>query len=105
MFPAELLEIASSEKDLWEGKPLYQAIVTQCRALGIAGATVLQGLEGYGETAAIHRPHLLRHDLPITILVVDSAEKVKALAEVVERMMDKGMMTISSVVAERVRAS
>ena len=105
MSPAKLLEISCSEKDRWESKPLHEAVVEQCRELGVAGATVLRGLEGYGETAAIHSPHLLRHDLPVTILVVDSAEKVETLARVVQRMMEKGIMTISDVSARRVRTS
>lgn len=104
MFQAKLLEISCSERDRWESKPLYEAIVEQCRALGVAGATVLRGLEGYGETAAIHRPHLLCHDLPVTILVVDTVEKIEALAQAVERMLDTGIMTTSDVAAERLLA-
>jgi PII-like signaling protein len=105
MFPAKLLEIHCAEQDRWEGKPLYEAIVAECRSLGIAGATVLRGVEGYGETSAIHHKHLLHKDAPITVLVVDEAEKVQALALAVERMMDAAVMTVCDVVARRVRAS
>jgi uncharacterized protein len=103
MFPAKLIEIHCSEQDQWEGKPLYEAIVQRCRSLGIAGATVLRGREGYGETAAIHRKHLLRNDAPITVLVVDSAEQVQALALAVEQMMNTVVLTISDAVVQRVR--
>jgi PII-like signaling protein len=105
MFRAKLIEIHCAEQDRWEGKPLHEAIVERCRELGVAGATVLRGGEGYGATAAIHRKHLLRKDAPITVLVVDQAEKVQALALAVEQMMDTMVLTISDVVARRVRAS
>jgi PII-like signaling protein len=105
MFPAKLLEVRCSEWDQLQGKPLYEAIVDRCRTLGISGATVLRGLEGYGEHVAIHRKHLLRHDAPVTVLVVDSNDRIQALALKIEQMMDTPLLTISDVMARRVRAS
>jgi uncharacterized protein len=84
-------------------KPLHEAIVERCRALKMAGATVLRGVEGYGETAAIHRQHLMKHDLPITVVVVDSAEQIQALEMAVTEMLDKGVMTLSDVRMRRVQ--
>jgi PII-like signaling protein len=104
MVPAKLIEIRCSEQDQWQGKPLYAAIVELCRSLGMAGATVLRGLEGYGVTASIHRKHLLRNDAPVTILVVDSAERIQALAQAVEPMLETAMLTVSDAIARRVRA-
>ena len=103
MLPANLIEIHCSEQDRYDGKPLYEAIVERCRALKIAGATVLRGVEGYGETAAIHREHLVKHDLPITVLVVDSAEQISALVPVLEQMMEKSVMAVSDVKMRRVQ--
>lgn len=103
MLPAKLIEIHCSEQDRYDGKPLYEAIVDRCRALKIAGATVLRGVEGYGETAAIHRQHLGKHDLPVTVVVVDSAEQVQALELAVTEMLDKGVMTVSDVRMQRVQ--
>jgi PII-like signaling protein len=103
MLPAKLIEIHCSEEDRYDGKPLYEAIVERCRALKIAGATVLRGVEGYGETAAIHREHLLGHDLPITVLVVDSAEQIVALVPVLEQMLEKSVMAVSDVKMRRVQ--
>jgi PII-like signaling protein len=102
MAPSKLIEIHCSELDRWEGKPLHEAIVERCRSLGIAGATVLRGIEGYGETAALHHQHLLRHDLPVTVLVVDEEDRIRELARAVEPMMDKGLLTISDIRARRV---
>lgn len=102
-FPAKLLRIHISESDRFEGKALYKAIVAKCRELKIAGATVFRGLEGYGETAEMHRAHMVRHDQPIIITVVDSAENLATLVSAVEPMMDTGLMAISDVQAIRVQ--
>jgi PII-like signaling protein len=52
----ELLRIFIGENDRWHGKPLYEAIVSRAREAGLAGATVLRGLMGYGAASRIHRP-------------------------------------------------
>lgn len=101
-YSARLLRIHISESDHYQGKPLYQAIVTKCRELQIAGATVFRGLEGYGETAEVHRAHLVRHDQPIVITIVDSDENLAKLIPLVENMMDTGLMAISDVRVVRV---
>jgi len=101
--PARLLRIHISEGDRFQGKPLYEAIVTKCRELKIAGASVFRGLEGYGESAEMHRSHLARHDQPILISIVDSAENLSRLVPVVEEMMDTGVMALSDVSVIRVQ--
>ncbi|MCZ2074191.1 MAG: DUF190 domain-containing protein [Bryobacterales bacterium] len=103
--PAKILRLHFSEHDHYRGKPLYEAIVEKCRELHIAGATVYRGLEGYGETAEVHRRHLLTHDLPIVVSIVDSAENVARLLPVVEEMMDKGLIAISDVEVIRIQRS
>ncbi len=103
--PAKILRLHFSEQDRHQGKPLYEAIVEKCRELRIAGATVYRGLEGYGETAEVHRPHLLAHDLPIVVTIIDSAENIARLLPVVEDMMDKGMIAISDVELIRIQRS
>jgi uncharacterized protein len=100
---AQLLRIHISEGDRFEGKPLYEAIVAKCREMKIAGATVFRGLEGYGESAEMHKAHLARHDLPILISIVDTAENLSRLIPVVEEMMDTGLMAVSGVKVVRVQ--
>jgi uncharacterized protein len=92
---AEILRIHISESDRFQGKPLYEAIVAKCRELKIAGASVFLGLEGYGETAEMHRAHIVRSDRPILITVVDTAENIRRLIPVVEGMLDTGLMATS----------
>ena len=99
--PARLLSLHFTERDQYQGKPLYEAMVAKCRELKIAGATVVRGFEGYGETAEMHRPHLLRHDLPVVVNVVDSAESIERLLPVLEDMMDKGLITVCDVEISR----
>lgn len=102
-YPAKLLRIHISETDRFQGKPLYEAIVARCRELKIAGATVFRGLEGYGESAEMHKSHLARHDQPIMISVVDTADNLRRLVPAVEEMMDTGLMAVSEVLVVRVQ--
>src|SRR5258708_39202949 len=90
--PAKRLALHFTERDRHDGKPLYEAIVEKCRELKIAGATVFRGLEGYGDTAEIHRSHVLTHDLPIVVQIVDSNENILRLLPVVEGMMATGLI-------------
>src|SRR5947209_6376962 len=101
--PAKLLRVHLCEVDRYGDKPLYEAIVEKCHELKIAGATVFRGLEGYGDTAEIHRSHVFAHDLPIVVQIVDSVENIQRLLPVVEEMMDKGLIAISDVTAARIQ--
>jgi len=101
--PAKLLRLHFTERDRYRGKPLYEAIVQKCQELRIAGATVFRGLEGYGDTAEIHRSHILTHDLPIVVQIVDSEENVLRLLPIVEEMMDRGLIAMSDVTMIRIQ--
>jgi PII-like signaling protein len=69
----------------------------------IAGATVFRGLEGYGETGEIHKSHLVRHNQPILISIVDTAENINRLIPVIEQMIGTGMLAESDVQMIRVQ--
>jgi uncharacterized protein len=100
--PAKLLRVHVTESDRHLGKPLHEAIIEKCRELKIAGATVFRGVEGYGEAAEIHRLHLLGHDLPIVVQIVDTPDNIERLLPVIEDMLDKGLIAISDVRALRI---
>jgi PII-like signaling protein len=100
---ARILRIHTSETDRYQGKPLYEALVAKCRELKIAGATVFRGLEGYGETAEMHRAHLIRHEQPIIIVIVDVPENLERLLPAVEQMMTTGVLASSEVAMIRVQ--
>jgi hypothetical protein len=100
--PAKLLRLHFSESDKYQGRPLYEAIVERCREFSIAGATVFRGVEGYGESAEIHRHHLMTHDQPITVTIIDSEENIRRFLPAAEEMVDTGLIAISDVQAVRI---
>jgi PII-like signaling protein len=99
---AKLLRVHFGEGELYQGRPLYEAMVQRCRELGIAGATVLRALEGYGETAEIHRRHLAGKDQPIVVIIVDTEQNLDRLIPELEGMIDTGMIVTSDVECIRV---
>lgn len=98
----KILRVHLLESDRYQGQPLFEAIVAKCRELRIRGASVFRGLEGYGETAELHRAHLVRHDQPIVIVIVDIEENLNRLVPVIEEMMDTGVLATSDVEMIRV---
>jgi PII-like signaling protein len=95
-----LLRVFIGESDTFEHKPLYETIVQKARELGLAGATVLRGVEGYGAHSVVHKAHLLEMstDLPMVIEIVDTEEKIKLLLPHLESMVQEGMVTMEYVV-------
>ncbi len=100
--PSKMIRIYVNEEDRFDSKPLYEAIVDQCRATNIAGATVFRGEEGFGATAEIHRPHLLNHTSPVMITIVDTDENIQRLLPRIEHMVESGLLVASDVVMRRV---
>lgn len=94
-----LLRVFIGESDVFEGKPLYEAIVARARELGLAGATVLRGTEGFGANSVVHKSRLLEmsSDLPIVIEIVETEAKVRTLLPHLEAMVTEGMITMEYV--------
>ena len=82
---------------------MYEVLVGKCRELGVAGATVFRGFEGYGETATIHRKHLLTNDQPVIVMIVDSEETIARILPMLEELVDRAMITVSQVSMTRVQ--
>ncbi|MEX1264561.1 MAG: DUF190 domain-containing protein [Actinomycetota bacterium] len=95
----KLLRIFIGESDYFDGKPLYQALVERARKEGLAGATVIRGIEGYGASSHLHTSRILRlsEDLPIIIEIVDTAENVERILPMVDEMVSDGMVTVERV--------
>jgi PII-like signaling protein len=95
----QLLRIFIGESDRWDGKPLYEAIILKAREMGLAGATMLRGLMGFGAASRIHTAKILRlsQDMPIVIEIVDSADKIDSLLPIVDEMVQEGMVTVEKV--------
>ena len=96
---AQRLRIFINESDRWEGKLLYEVIVRAARDQGMAGATALSGIEGFGANNRVHTVKILRlsEDLPIVIEIVDRPERIAAFLPALEGMVAEGMMTIEQV--------
>ncbi len=94
-----LLRIFIGEDDRWEGMPLYEAIVQKAREEGLAGATVLRGIEGFGAHSRLHTARILRlsEDLPIVVEMVDRTEKIERILPELDRMVTEGMITLEKV--------
>jgi PII-like signaling protein len=95
----KLLRIFIGESDRWHGKPLYEAIVELARKEGLAGATVLRGIEGFGAKSHLHTSRILRlsEDLPIVIEMVDTAENIDRVLPMLDPMVADGMLTVEKV--------
>lgn len=94
-----LLRIFVGESDHHEGKPLYEWIVLQARAQGLAGATVLRGMMGFGAHSRLHtfKVERLSLDLPIVIEIVDAREKLEAFLASIDDNVTEGMATLERV--------
>lgn len=93
---AELLRIFIGESDRHEGRPLYEAIVLEARRRGMAGATVLRGIMGFGADSRMHTAKILRlsEDLPIIVEIVDKPDRIEGFLPAVDSMMREGLVTL-----------
>ncbi len=103
----KLLRLFIGESDTWQGKPLYQAIVERVRREGLAGATVIRGIEGFGADSRIHTSRILRlsEDLPVVIEIVDSPEQIDRVVPILDEMVSEGMLTLERVQIVSYRSS
>ena len=96
---AQLLRIFIGESDKHHGRPLHEAIVQLARARGLAGATVLHGIMGFGATSRVHTAKILRlsEDLPIVIEIVDKPDRIAAFLPEIDSMITEGLVTLQPV--------
>lgn len=97
--PALRLTILVGETDQFHHRPLYNEIVHRAHRTGLAGATVLRGIEGYGASTHIHTSRILSltEDLPIVIVIVDDADRVRAFLPQLDEIVQEGMVMIDEV--------
>jgi uncharacterized protein len=97
--PAVRLTIFIGENDRWHHRPLFTEIVHRAHAAGLAGASVLRGVEGYGASSRIHTARLLSlsEDLPIVIVIVDTEEKVRGFLPALDELVAEGLVMIDPV--------
>jgi uncharacterized protein len=98
-FSGRMLRIHFTEADKWQGKPLHEAIVSTCLDLGLAGAIVYRGLEGFGDSARIYHARSLSisKNAPIMVSVIDTEDKIQMLIPHLDRMIEGGLVASSTV--------
>ena len=97
--PARRLTIFVGETDQWHHKPVYTEIVHRAHAAGLAGASVLRGIEGYGASQHVHTTRILSlsEDLPVAVIIVDTAERIQAFLPQLDELITEGLVIIDDV--------
>lgn len=94
-----LLRVFVGESDRYGARPLYEALVLKAREQGLAGATVVRGLMGFGKHSILHTAKILRlsEDLPMVVEIVDSLEKIEQFLPTLDEMIKDGLVTLENI--------
>jgi len=97
--PARRATIYLGEEDTWHHRPLYSEIVHRAHHAGLAGASVFRGIEGFGASGRVHTSRLLSlsEDLPIAVVLIDTAEAVEAFLTSIEELVGGGLVVVEDV--------
>ena len=101
--PARRITIIIGESDRYNHKPLYAEIVHRAHQRGLAGASVFRGLEGFGASSRIYTSRLLSlsEDLPLAIIIVDTAERTQSFLDEIAELVTGGLIIIDDVHVHR----
>lgn len=96
MSTGKLIKIFIQGDDKYKGEPLYTAIIDKLKESGVSGATIIRGIEGFGEDKKIHSDFLevLSRKLPIVIEIVAREDKVEKILEIASSMIKTGKIAI-----------
>jgi PII-like signaling protein len=97
--PALRLTIFVGESDQWHHHPVYTEIVHRAHAAGLAGASVLRGIEGYGASSHVHTTRILSlsEDLPVAVIIIDAAQRVRDFLPQLDELITEGIVIIDPV--------
>jgi hypothetical protein len=97
--PGKLVRIYIGEADRYGQRPLHAAIVGRAREEGLAGATVIRGIEGFGAHSRIHTTRILRlsEDLPVVIEIADRPDRIDSFLPMLDEMVTEGLVTVEDI--------
>ncbi|MEZ5118613.1 MAG: DUF190 domain-containing protein [Candidatus Nanopelagicales bacterium] len=97
--PAMRLTIFVGESDQWHRRPVYTEVVHRAHAAGLAGASVMRGIEGFGATSRVHTTRLLSlsEDLPVAIVIVDTEQRIEAFLPELDELITQGLVILDPV--------
>lgn len=97
--PATRLTVFIKEDAQWRHRPLYTEIVHRAHKAGLAGASVFRGIEGYGKSQHIHTSRILSlaEDLPCSIVIVDTDDKIRAFLPELDQLVTQGLIMLDEV--------
>ena len=97
--PATRLTVLVKEDDQWHHRPLYTEIVHRAHQAGLAGASVFRGIEGFGKSSHIHTTRILSlaEELPCSIVIVDTDEKIRAFLPQLDELVTEGLVMVDAV--------
>ncbi|MEU2873726.1 DUF190 domain-containing protein [Streptomyces olivoreticuli] len=93
------LTVVVGESDTWHHRPLYSEIVHRAHAAGLAGASVFRGIEGFGASSVVHTSRLLSlsEDLPVSVVIVDTEERVRSFVPALDELVGEGLVLLDEV--------
>src|SRR3954471_1554287 len=96
---AHLLRVFVNESDRYDGRAVYETIVRAAREQGLAGATALRAIEGFGAGGRIRSVKVLHlsEDVPIVVEIIDTPERIAAILPTIDRIVAEGVVTVEKV--------